>query len=306
MKLAFFSIFFFLINGIYAQVYHENLALAGWRYGNIQYTTSFGSENRFVEDAVARMCYNFCSQLKYSKLKIDVFINFDYRNKKEYSIEYFEKGSYYENEGVKAKRPFVKIFAYGHQFNRIYLLKLLDFTFAAFKNRRLTKCLNKDNKVKKSVIDSVLSSSASAIMLHYSALKLYRPKLDVNDPDSLYYVLNDTFVFPFIKLTSINQILSSYYLGYLIFDSDTSLYFYNLKKRTLGKHHFIKNRIEKYDSFRIVDEDENLGRIEFEYYESDPVITERKKKYLFLTDKDILIQNFDKLIDKIEEEYSAH
>jgi len=216
----------------------------------------------------------------------------------------------------KYSKPGIRISVNTKESHSDWILKLLEY---AINNLNDIKNIRneaikldyydqpEDLSLKREILDSIVNRTSNEQIKSILNLKVYRGlQLTTNELEQVYYLQNDTFYFYtnehiYLKLNSVFQIINVYEIGHLIFNTDTTLYYYNPKQRELSDKFSINEKGN--GLFYLIDYDNYLKRVLFETHvplQGKSGI--KKEKYLLLADKNRLINNYDELENEIIKE----
>ncbi|WP_353778081.1 hypothetical protein [Winogradskyella sp. 3972H.M.0a.05] len=240
----------------------------------------------------------------------DYFISFD-----KGEIEYTWGGAN-KPKPILSKRSIV-IRQVSRQFDAKTTLKLVEFALKNLikvksnqkqieynKNYCQWKIQTMDTMKIKEIFKKPLSEEVKIVM----SKKIERPEKDFRYGTS-YYWQNDRYtVFTRdynredIDIKTINNIYDFQKINNnstIIFDSDSSFYFvsrYGEKK--ISTRNIIENTFDFYRPYTVRDIGGDKLSIYFYYYSRELGLQPKERTLIYLTDKDKLIQNLDKLIEK--------
>ena len=88
-------------------------------------------------------------------------------------------------------------------------------------------------------------------------------------------------------------------LSSIVFDTDSSFYFINkYNNPKVSKKQIINDTHENYRPFKIKDIGGNKLSLYFWYYSKETILQPRERTLIYLTKKERLIQNIDKLLNE--------
>jgi len=293
------SLLLFSCSGLFASTYG---AVVG-RVGNVYYTGIVAGETQYQNQAIAFLCNEYI-QKYFPSFKGKVYLEFDFYDETEDRLLYgLFQGREWENaeknRPVKGKGIRIQYFQSLNSSENI--LKLLEYAL-----QNLNKV--KRGNISESTISQIFNENTSHKVNSILELKVNR-KLERSYTE--YYLQNDKYYFTdyfnkdsvYLVVDRIYQIISEYYLGTIIFDTDTTGYFYSRKTRELSEKFVIQNKKSSF-YFRHTSSDEQRKRIYFEY--KPYIYDDPKRKFVYLTDKLYLIQNYEQyenvLIEQIQNE----
>jgi hypothetical protein len=197
------------------------------------------------------------------------------------------------------------------------VLKLLDYSFRNLSELKKAKkdfySLSYYDQPDDLTIDSI---KLSMIISNPTNEKI-RNILNIKVPRNLgnigpelykdYFFQNDKYYFTdywnkdsvYLQLDRVYQIINEYYLGSIIFETDSTGYFYNRETKQLSQKFTIQNKKRSF-YFVHTSSDNDKKRIYFEYY----VYGKGNIKFIYLTDRLFLIQRIEEFEDElIKNEY---
>lgn len=281
-------------------------------FGNVFYKARSDIEDINISKAKAYLCFLYLKEY-YPNFKEKVFLE-DYYNA-DPSL------SYYKFEGdqwqfAEHNRPIKGLglrIILPSEFKTEITLKFLDYGINNIKSLKqqkrkyyLTDILDRPDflNIDSTILANLILSQPSEKIKATLNNKIYR-NFDRKDPHltSFYYFQNDKFYFYEIKkqdsvyliLDNIYNIVNEHYLGPIIFDSDSTFYFYNKNKKSLSQKLFIPKENFYYNS---ISSDLIKNRIYFEYRN----YWGKRKIYILNLNPTILVAGFDDLEDKLIEE----
>jgi hypothetical protein len=274
-------------------------------YGKIQYEGREGLENEFENQQMAFLCYKYVKAY-YKERKVP-YITIELA---QYKDDQF--GVRYSNEPVY---PIYKI----HKQQRFLItwspvknrarniLNLLEYVI---KTQRAIPKMRKTMadllfKVDSKIIDSVINIKSTEKITKMASMKLWR-KMDGQESDSLYFFQNDTFYFHSFALTNIYQVLNFSRNGYLILESDSTFYHIHYQDRKVSKQIVIHKSSSR--GYKAMPVDGNFPYLQFYANPSQsdllkPENFELTKIYIYLPDKEILIDDFQEIEKKAIDDY---
>jgi len=169
-------------------------------------------------------------------------------------------------------------------------------------------CQWKINSIDTVLIKEQLKKTNSGLLTKTIKLRIERPDKDFKYGISYYWQDNKfhLFIRDYNKsdttLASIDNIYDIKKFGSssaLVYDSDSSFFYISQYNRPMvSKRQVINNTYDYYRPFKI----ENIGgdklSIYFSYYTKEEGLQPKERTLIYLTEKDELIQDLDKLIDK--------
>lgn len=299
MKYLLIGMLFFLIH---IEAIGNTVGVMIGNVENVYYRGMAVGEDQYQNQAIAFLCNKYLKKY-YPLVKERVFLELGYRSPElSYNKIQFDFKNKIEEFGIVIKVS-----------QKAELtLKLLDYAIVNFQELKRSSAnyfkMSEYNRPHKLTVDSVILSNVlkspnSERIKNTLAIKVFRNLGRVNyNLYKEYYFQNDRWYFidymnkdsVYLELNQIFQILDEYYLGSLIFDTDSTGYFYNREIKKLSPKFMIENKKEAF-YFNHTSSDNGKKRIYFEYDNWK----EGKKKFIYLTDKLILIQKVEELEDKM-------
>lgn len=284
---------------------------------NIYYEGIYKGETRFQNQAIAYLCYNFIAD-NYPEFSEKVFLEIQMYNGNSNGISWegFHGTNWIGDVDRKPTKDFGLRIRVSKSENRAALtLKLLQFGIINLDS--LKKMSNEYHQTEEElrpdelnispdylafIINSPINKKAKATLTTKVFRNLGKEESEVNRE---YYFQNDKYHFVdflnkdsvYLTLTNIYQIISDYYLGTLVLDTDSTGYFYNRETRKLSEKFLINNKKESF-YFEKTSVDRNKKRIYFEYRSYD----NKTMKFIYLTNDLILIHGFENKEDQIIKE----
>jgi hypothetical protein len=276
------------------------------RIGNVYYEGLVIGETQYQNQAIAFLCHHFLKTY-YPSFKKKVYLELNHSNTIDYKLSYDNQFDY-----AKVKSLGIRI-RLDQQFNRAEtVLKLLEYgilNFSELKTARKkflasadeydrTDELTVDSLTLKKVVESPMNEKIKNILNIQVPRNLSRIKSNFYTE---YYFQNDTFYFKdflhkdsvYLELKQVYQIISDYYLGTIILETDSTGYFYNRETKKLSSKFTIKNKLESF-YFDHTSTDNNKKRLYFEY----EIYTKKKYKFIYLADKLMLISKVEDYEDE--------
>lgn len=285
--------------------------------GNIDsvfYSGIVAGETQYQNQAVAFLCNEYIKKY-YPSIHEKVILELGFDEISSYKLSYdkFEGDSWINAENNRPVKGFGIRIQLSQKYNRAEsVLKLLDYGLNHLSELKKTSNdyfkLNDDNRPDDLTIDTiilkkVIESPMSQNIQNTLTLKVFRNLGNVGYGFyKEYYFQNDKYYFidyfnkdsVYLELKQVYQIINEYYLGTLIFDTDSTGYFYSRKSKQLSSKFEIK---DKKKSFYYIhtSSDNDKNRIYFEY----DIYKQGKKKFIYLTDKLFLIQKVEEFEDEM-------
>ena len=269
--------------------------------GNVYYTGIAVGETKYQNQAIAFLCNEYIKKY-FSSFNGNVYLELKFSDNKQDKLSYdLFQGKQWENaeENRPVKGKGIRI-QYFQSVNRSKnVLKLLEYALQNL-NR-----INHDG-ISELAISKILNEDASRKINTILDLKVNR---NLEKSYTEYYLQNDKYYFTdyfnkdsvYLELDRIYQIISEYYLGTIIFDTDSTGYFYNRNTRKLSEKFVIQDKMSSFYYIH-TSSDNNKKRIYFEYEPNTYMWEEPKRKFVYLADQLYLIQNFEQYEDILIEQ----
>ncbi len=310
----------YLFIGIFALIptsksYLDAYGIMTGKIGNVYYSGICAGETQYQNGAVAYLCYGYLKKF-YPHNKEKVFLELGLEEKEvSYKISYdkFQGNEWNNSEKNRPAKGFGISIRTSSKYNRAEsVLKLLDY---GLKHLRELKMLMKnyykvdendrpdDYNIDSITISQIIKKPISENLNTILSTKVFRNFTnDENGISKVYYFQNDNYYFinyynkdsVYLKLKQVYQIISENILGTIIFETDSTGYFYNRQSKMLSPEFKIINKMPSF-YYTLTSSDEDKKRIYFEY---DSYAGE-KKKFIYLTDKLILVQKIEKFEDDL-------
>ncbi|MEO8150851.1 MAG: hypothetical protein ABI723_24675 [Bacteroidia bacterium] len=290
-------------------------------YGNIEVRVKTGFEYEEINKAfiIGQLAEKLAKDLNYSN---QIFLDFNHHYTANCDPDYFIS---YDKGGIQyiwrddKKKNFLKENAIVvRQVSRIFdvlsTLKLLEY---AIKNvssiktsqkqieYKLNYCQWKINSIDTTFIKEQLSKPNSESLKQVIKLKIERPDKDFKYGISYYWQDNKFHLFlrgdhkadtTLINLNNIYDIKKFGNSSAIVFDTDSSFfYIYQYNKPIVSKRQIILSTNGYYEPFKMESISEDEISIYFWYYIKEQ---SKERTLIYLTKKDELIEDLDKLIDK--------
>jgi len=281
---------------------------------NVYYTGIVAGETQYQNQAIAYLCNEFIKSY-YPQNKEKVFLELGFSENSSFKLSYDKfQGEMWENaeENRPAKGFGIRI-RLSQKLNRAEaVLKLLEY---GLQNLPELKKASKDffslsynDQPDELTIDSltlsqVLKNSTNERVKSILNIKVPRNMGNIG-PDLYkeYYFQNDKYLFIdywnkdsiYLQLNRVYQIINEYYLGSLIFETDSTGYFYNRETKQLSQKFTIQNKKPSF-YFMHTSSDNDKKRIYFEYNDYG----RGNIKFIYLTDKLFLIQRVEEFEDDL-------
>lgn len=281
---------------------------------SIYYDGIVAGETQYQNQAVAFLCNKYMK--KYYPLvheKVFLELGFDENCSCKLSYDKFQGNSWINAENNRPVKGFGIRIQLSQKYNRSEsVLKLLDYGLNHLSELKKSSNdyfnMSDDDRPDNLTIDAIIlkkiiESPANQNIQNILTLKVLRNLGNIAAGlYTEYYLQNDKYYFidffskdsVYLELKQVYQIINEYYLGTLIFDTDSTGYFYSRKRRQLSLKFEIK---DKKKSFYYIhtSSDNDKNRIYFEY----DVYKQGKKKFIYLTDKLFLIQKVEGFEDEM-------
>jgi hypothetical protein len=283
---------------------------------NVFYNGDVAGETKFQNQIIAFLCSEYIKRY-HSSTHEKIFLELGTAKSEYYRLSYDkfqgDKWQYAEeNRPVKGQGIRIRL---SKEINRAEsVLKLLEYGIMNLERlKKSSKKFYSDEDhfpseyltVDTSILSKVIESNASTEIELILNEKVYRNLGETEfEIYKEYYMQNDTFHFidfmnhdeEYLETNQVYQLINEYYLGTIIFDTDSTGYFYNREQRKLSEKFKIENKRESY-YYSHSSSDNNKKRIYFEY----KTYWGNNKKFIYLTDRLMLIQGVEKYEDEIIE-----
>jgi len=274
-------------------LFAHSIAMRTSRVGNVYYTTPIAGETQYQVQAIAYLCNQYIQEY-FPKVKENVYLEIDFEYEKDTRLAYdLYQGNQWNN--AEKRRP-VKGKGIRIQFSQSQnraenILKLLEYGLMNLNS------LKRKNSVDSSVIQNISQSQTSKNVKSILDIKVFR---ELRKSREEYFFQNDKYFFTdffkndsvYLVLNQVYQIISEHYIGSLIFETDSTGYFYNRKNRTLSEQFTISNKLSSFYYIH-TSSDDYKRRIYFEYKPYGGFFGE-KKKFIYLANDFFLIQDVEK------------
>lgn len=281
---------------------------------SVYYSGIVAGETQYQNQAIAFLCNEYMKKY-YPFIHEKVFLELGFNKISSYKLSYdkFQGDSWINAENNRPAKGFGIRIQLSQEYNRAEsVLKLLDFSLNHL--AELKKASNNyfnmndedrpdDLTIEPSMLLKIIESSTNQNIKNILDLKVFRNLGNISvDLYKEYYFQNDKYYFVdffnndsvYLELNQVYQIINEYYLGTLIFDTDSTGYFYSRKSRQLSSKFVINDKKQSfYYSHTASDNDKN--RIYFEY----DTYNQGKKKFIYLTDKLFLVQKVEEIEDEM-------
>lgn len=268
--------------------------------GNVYYSGRVLGESFYQNEIIAFLCNKFITE-KYPDFSENVFLEIGFENQKHHKIMYGKHEGiigYSDKPNRSDSNYGIKIISTRKVVSAESVLKLLEFGINNFTTL-------KESQIDTEKVELLLNQETSENIRTILDKKVYRNLGEIAPNVNIeYYFQNDKFYFidfmddnkVFLETNQIHQIISEHYLGSLIFVTDSSGFFYNRETKKLSSEFTIKNTALS-DYYRHTSTDRIKKRIYFEY----EVWNEGLRKFIYLPEKLILIQEVEKFEDELIE-----
>ena len=292
-------------------------------FGNVKVRILTGFEYEEINKVLifGQLAEQFSKQLNYSE---PIFLDFIHSYTENCDPDYFisyDKGKIQDSYiGADKGKDFliensIVIRQVSRQFDAESTLKLLEYAILNLVQIQSTQKKIEYNKnynqweiytIDTTLIKKQLLVQISDQIKNTLKTKIERPEKDFSNgitycyKDSFYnvtfkdYNKPDTIVLSLKNIYQVSRPTNSYFA--FVYDSDSTFYFIDSQKN-VSKRHLI---IGKYDSYKPFDIDYIGGdkySIYFSYYSKEPGPQFRNRTLIYLSDKDELIQDLDKLLE---------
>jgi len=267
--------------------------------GNVYYGGTAAGESKFQNQAIAFLCHEYMQEY-FPDIEENIYLEIGFSDDKDISLTYdFYQGSVWQwaEHNRPVKRKGVRIIFSQSQNRAQNVLKLLEYSMLNLKK------LKKEGSIASSVISDILQTQTSSTIESILQIHVFRnlgeEEYQVNRE---YYFLNDKYFFVdflnndsvYLILNKINQIISNYYMGSIIFETDSTGYFYNRETKKLSEQFTISNKLKSF-YFEHTSSDFNKKRIYFEYEAYG--IERVKKKFIYLANELFLFEGVEEYED---------
>jgi hypothetical protein len=285
--------------------------------GNIDkvyYTGIVAGETQYQNQAIAYLCNEFMKS-NYPQNKEKVFLELGFSDNPSFKLSYDKfQGTMWDNaeKNRPAKGLGIRIRLSQRLDRAESVLKLLDY---GLQNLSELKKSSKDfyslsyyDQPDELTVDSLILSNVLRNPTNVRVTNILNLKVPRNlgniGPDLYkeYYFQNDKYFFIdyfnkdsiYLQLDRVYQIINEYYLGSLIFETDSTGYFYNRETKQLSQKFTIQNKKPSF-YFIHTSSDNDKKRIYFEYNDYG----KGNIKFIYLTDKLFLIQRVEEFEDEL-------
>lgn len=308
------SFLFGLLSLISANSIGNSIGVFTSNIGNVYYNGILGGEIEFQNQSVAFLCneymktyYPWIGEMVFLELEVDnnsgCYLSYD-------KFEGDEWNSAEQNRPVKGFGIRIRLSLNSKRAESV--LKLLDYALNNVKELESQSnnyyALDEDLRpeeltVSSVVMSDILKKQVDDKIKNTLAIKVFRSNSKIHhEVYTRYFFQNDKYYFVdsyrgdsvYLELSNVYQIINEYYLGTLIFDTDSTGYFYNVESKSLSSKFKIDDKKAAF-YFTHTSSDTDKKRIYFEY----DSYTEGKKKFIYLANRFMLIQKVEVLEDEI-------
>lgn len=265
--------------------------------GNVYYDGIVAGESQYQNKAIAFLCYQYI-QKHFPKMKENVYLELGFSDDRDTKLSYAKyQGRQWENaeENRPVKGEGIRIQFSQSQDRAKNVLKLLEYGMS---NLNLLKT---NGTAGFSNIFDILQAPISQNVDSVLQIKVYRnleSYANYNERRQWYFQ-NDKYYFidffnkdsVYLVLNELRQIISEYYIGTIIFETDSTGYFFNRESKRLSERFTINNKSKSF-YYKHTSSDSQKKWIYFEYEPYRSVVG--KKKFIYLANELFLV-------DRIEE-----
>jgi len=267
--------------------------------GNVYYGGTVAGESQFQNQAIAFLCHEYI-QKYFPNIKENIYLEIGFSDDGDTGLTYdLYQGRQWQraehNRPVKGKG--IRIIFSQNQNRTQSVLKLLEYSILNLKK------LKKEESIDSSVISKILQTPTSSTIDSIMQIKVFRNLgKEAYQVNREYYFQNDKYFFVdffnndsvYLILNKVNQIISDYYMGSIIFETDSTGYFYNRETKKLSEQLIISNKLESF-YYEHTSSDFNKKRIYFEYEAYG--IERVKKKFIYLVNELFLFERVEEYED---------
>jgi len=270
------------------------------KIGNVYYSGSVAGESQFQNQAIAYLCHEYI-QKYFRDFKGNVYLEIGFSDDGETKLSYdLYQGWQWENaehnRPVKGKG--IRIQFSQNQDRAINVLKLLEYGLS---NLKQLKTKGDDGIAG---IADILQAPSNQKVDSILQIKVYRnlETYTYYNGKRQWYFQNDKYFFidffnndsVYLVLKEVKQLISEYYIGSIIFETDSTGYFFNRETRKLSEPFTISNKLSSF-YYRHTSSDLNKKRIYFEYepYQRKEGI----KKFIYLANESFLVEGIEEYED---------
>lgn len=294
-------------------------------YGNVKVRVETGFDYEEINKAfiIGQLAEKLSKELNYTE---PIFLDFNHHYTEDCNPTYFisyDKGQIeYTWVGASKAQDILKsnsivLRQVSHKFNVIATLSLLEYSINNISSIKASQkqieynqnyCRWKINTIDTTLIKEQLQKISSGLLNNILKSKIERPDTDFKYGISYYWQDNKFHLFlrdfdkPDTTIASIDNIYNIKKFGSssaIVFDTDSSFYYISQYGSTIvSKRQVINNTYDYFMPFKIEDIGGDKLSIFFFYYTEEAGLQPKERTLLYLTQKDILIQDLDKLIEK--------
>jgi hypothetical protein len=294
-------------------------------FGNVKVRVTTGFDYEEINKAfiIGQLAEKLANDLNYSD---PIFLDFRNHYTADCNPAYFvsyDKGKIEDTwEGAPKEKDYLKANALvvrqvSRQFRAISTLRLLEYSIHNISSIKATQkqieynqnyCQWKINSIDTSLIGEQLQKASSPLINAIMKSRIERPDGDFKHGISYYwqgdrfYVFLRTYDKPDTTLAIIDNIYNIKVLGgwsAIIFNTDSSFFYVREGNRsTVSKRQVIDDTHNYYRPFKVAQIGGEKLSIYFSYYTDEEERQPQERTLIYLTDRDELIQDLDKLIDE--------
>jgi hypothetical protein len=287
-------------------------------FGNVKVRIKTGHEYEEIYKSyiIGQLAEKLAKELNYSD---QIFLDFDHHYTSNCDPVYFisyDKGKIeytstekHENDYLSTNAIVVRQIS--RSFDVITTLKLLEYSIkniSQIKNSQRTieyeenYCQWIIKTIDTNLIRKQINKGNSDIIKKIENNKVARPGKKYDGGISYFWQSNKYHLFPFSKPDTILLSLDNIYdfnIDGFTFDTDSSFFFLSDSQPLFVSKRLVINNInDNYEPFKIT----NIGgakfSIYFSYYSNEDGLQPKERTLIYLREKDELIQDLDKLLDK--------
>lgn len=294
-------------------------------YGNVKVRVETGFDYEEINKAfiIGQLAEKLSKEQNYTE---PIFLDFNHHYTEECNPAYFisyDKGKI-EHTWVGAAKPqdilksnSIVLRQVSHQFDVIATLSLLEYSINNISSIKTSQkqieynqnyCQWKINTIDTTLIKEQLQKTSSGLLNNILKSRIERPDNDFKYGISYYWQDNKFHLFlrdynkPDTTIASIDNIYNIKKFGSssaIVFDTDSSFYYISQYGSTIvSKKQVINNTYDYFMPFKVEDIGGDKLSIFFFYYTEEAGLQPKERTLLYLTVKDELIQDLDKLIEK--------
>lgn len=295
----------------------DTYGMVNGRIGRVHYAGIYKGETRFQNQAIAYLCHLFLQDY-YPGFSEQVHLQIQQEDGESNGISW-EAVKALNHKGKWEQLPGLRIRVSKTEDRAAFTLRLLQFGIEnlpllkrqSHQYRRLAAAVRSDelnisNEKVALLYRAPNDEKVAAILAKKVARNLGDPEPEVSIE---YFFQNDRFYFVdflnkdsvYLSLANVYQIISDHNLGSLIFDTDSTGFFYNRETRRLSTKFKIKEKRESF-YFEKTAVDRFKERIYFEYVSFQGA----HHKFVFLATDMVLIQGFERIEEQIINELKSN